>query len=489
MRKRLLLLSLLAVLHGCGGNTTDDTRYDRELRALVAEQGLTGDPTVGKAITDINDPEAQLGMRLFYSKALSGSMDTACVSCHHPMLGGTDQLSLPIGANAQIPDLLGPGRSHHHDAPNYWFGSPTVPRNAPTVFNVALYTRGTFWDSRIEAVNGGVITPDSRFRTGFGTPIDSKAVDIVSAQARFPVTSRVEMKGHDFEPLSDRDTLRRHLAARIGDYGIGEGVFPDNQWPTAFREVYGDDLPVDELISFERIVQAIGVYERSMIFVDNPWKAYVEGDDGALTPAAKRGALLFFRTREQGGANCIACHPGDLLSDEAFHNVALPQVGRGRGDGPRLNDDFGRYNVTLKEQDRYAFRTPSLLNVAITGPWGHTGAYTTLEAVVRHYIDPQQALNHYDYSQLDPLIPVLDTHTNTQKALDRLMQQRAAGTTPFLNVAMSDDDVQDIVAFLHSLTDPCTLERACLSPWIPDNTDPGPDGLQLNAHDASGQPY
>ena len=169
--------------------------------------------------------------------------------------------------------------------------------------------------------------------------------------------------------------------------------------------------------------------------------------------------------------------------------MALPQVGRGRGDGPRLNDDFGRYNVTLKEQDRYAFRTPSLLNVAITGPWGHTGAYTTLEAVVRHYIDPQQALNHYDYSQLDPLIPVVDTHTNTQKALDILMRQRTEGSTAFLNVAISDGDVSDIVAFLHSLTDPCTLERACLSPWIPENTDPGPDGLQLNAHDRAGMLY
>jgi cytochrome c peroxidase len=485
---------LMLLLGGCGGNgegggQADNQDDDTPLRALLVEQGLTGDPTVGRTITDINDPEAQLGMKLFYSKALGGSKDTACVSCHHPMLGGGDGLSLSIGANALEPDLLGPGRTHRPDAPDYWLGSPTVPRNAPTTFNVALYTGGMFWDSRVEAAEGGVITPDSRYSGGFSSQLDGKAVDIVSAQARFPVTSRVEMKGHAFEALSDREAVREHLAARIGDYGIGRGELVDNRWRAEFERVYGAGMPVEQLITFERIVQAIGSYERSQVFVDTPWKAYVQGDALAISSAAKRGALLFLRTREQGGANCIACHTGDFFTDEQFHVVAMPQVGRGRGDGPRLNDDYGRYKVTGREEDRYAFRTPTLLNVAVTGPWGHAGSYTSLEEVVRHYIDPELALQEYDYGQLDPLIPVADTQANTLEALEVLKRNREAGILTVENVALSDRDVRDIVAFLHTLTDPCVTQRACLAPWIPDTASAGPDGLQLNAYDAGGNKF
>jgi len=438
-----------------------------------------GEGASGHDITAIDEPEAQLGMKLFYSKSLGGSKDVACVSCHHPVLGGGDGLSLSIGSNALEPDLLGPGRQHSPAAPDYWLGSPTVPRNAPTTFNVALYRRGMFWDARVEAAEGGVITPDSRYSGGFSSKLDGKAVDIVSAQARFPVTSKVEMKGHAFETLSDRESVREHLAARIGDYGIGQGELVNNQWRAEFERVYGNQQTVEALITFERIVQAIGVYERSQLFIDTPWKSYVEGDDAAITVSAKRGALLFLRSREQGGANCVACHTGDFFTDEQFHVVAMPQIGRGRGDGPHLNDDYGRYKVSGREEDRYAFRTPTLLNVAVTGPWGHAGSYTTLEAVVRHYIDPELALQEYDYGQLDPLIPVADTLGNTRR-------NREQGILTVENVPLSDSEVRDIVAFLHALTDPCVTHRDCLALWIPDAEDSGPDGLQLNAYDRYG---
>ena len=482
----VMLLALSLVACDSEGNKSNDVDYDTPLRATIAGLGLTGDPTTERSITDINDPEAQLGMKLFYSKALGGSKDSACVTCHHPMLGGGDGLSLSIGANALDPDLLGPGRQHSPAAPDYWLGSPTGPRNAPTTFNVALYTRGMFWDAKVEATAKGIITPDSRNTGGFSSNIDSRAVDIVSAQARFPVTSKVEMKGHVFEEFSDRDTVRAHLAARIGDYGIGLGELVNNQWRVEFESVYGNTLPVAQLISFERIVQAIGAYERSQVFVENPWKAYVEGNDSALSSAAKRGALLFLRTREEGGANCLACHSGDFFTDEQFHVIATPQVGRGRGDGPRLNDDYGRYKVTRREEDRYAFRTPSLLNVAVTGPWGHAGSYTSLEAVVRHYIDPELALQQYDYGQLDPLIPVADTVANTRDALEVLKRNREQGILTVENVPFNDREVQDLVAFLHALTDPCVTQRECLAPWITDTDSDGPDGLQLNAHDRYG---
>lgn len=70
---------------------------DLELRGLINKHGLTGDPSMGRTMPSINSPKAQLGMRLFFNKALGRNKDAACVSCHHPLLGGGDALALSIG--------------------------------------------------------------------------------------------------------------------------------------------------------------------------------------------------------------------------------------------------------------------------------------------------------------------------------------------------------------------------------------------------------
>ena len=137
---------------GSGGSTT--SVLDQQLRQLIQGHGLTGDPSQGRNIPSINSPKAQLGMKLFYSKALSLNFDSACVSCHHPLLGGGDNLSLPIGTEAVDPDLLGPGRRHKNTGVSTYDGGPTVPRNAPTTFNAALADVGQFWDNRIESITG-----------------------------------------------------------------------------------------------------------------------------------------------------------------------------------------------------------------------------------------------------------------------------------------------------------------------------------------------
>jgi cytochrome c peroxidase len=105
------------------------------------------------------------------------------------------------------------------------------------------------------------------------------------------------------------------------------------------------------------------------VFVDTPVKRFIAGDDSALSGDAKLGALLFY-----GEAGCGGCHSGNFFTDEAFHVVSMPQVGRGKGNnGVNGNDDFGRFRESGVEADRYAFRTPSLINTAVTGPWGHAG--------------------------------------------------------------------------------------------------------------------
>ena len=168
----------------------------------------------------------------------------------------------------------------------------------------------------------------------------------------------------------------------------------------------------------------------------------------------------------------------------------MPQIGRGKGDdnGIFSNDDFGRFRESGDAADKYAFRTPSLLNVEVTGPWTHAGAYTSLEGVVRHHLNAEEALNNYDYSQLDPSIQTDDMRVNTQFALEQLQQNRQQGRAGLKNVELSDAQVKQLVAFLKTLTDPCVKDRNCMADWIPDDGDSDPDGMRLHAVDANGDP-
>ena len=474
------------------GDLDDNDPIDVELRALIDAQGLLGDAAFNRTLPSIDEPLPQLGRALFFSKSLGGDLDSACVTCHHPFLGGADQLALPVGVSAVDPDLLGPGREHTSTIPN-------VPRNSPTVFNTGLWDAGLFWDSRVESfgkeafANGavsGIRTPD----TAFGVADTDAGANLATAQARFPVTSNEEMRGDTFESGQNNAAVRNHLAARIGGYGIGAGELGTTTWLTLFQDALGLDGDAESLITFENIALAIGEYERSMVFVDNPFSAYIAGDNDALTTEQKNGAILFYTDVDEGGGGCANCHSGDRFTDELHHVIAFPQIGHGKGDG--LDDDFGRERETGDDADRYRFRTPSLLNVVVTAPYGHAGAYATLDEVLDHYNNPGNTVDNFFASggvcQLDQFAVIGDcdelypnAEANTQLALDKLAQERQDGESLFLAPDLNGDERDAIVAFLESLTDPCVLERACLSPWVAD-PEADPDGHQLDAIDAGG---
>ena len=479
----LLLGSASILLSACSEDTAVAIVNDAELQTLISQAQLTGDPSTGRTLPSINDAKVQLGKKLFFTRGLGGNNDSACVSCHHPSLGGGDDLSLSIGVGAETPDLLGPGRFHDMNAEatggGEWDGGPTVPRNAPTTFNIAMWDSVLFHDGRVESlgktigVNGddglGIRTPDS----DLGVADPDAGATLAAAQSRFPVTSPEEMRGFIFEAGNSNADLRAALEVKLSAPG---------DWDEEFTTVYGSPT-----ITYTRIADAIGEYERSQVFIDTPWKAYVEGDAAALSDEAKKGAILFFTSREDGGANCASCHAGDFFTDEQFHVLAMPQIGRGKGDGVLKNDDFGRFRETKADADMYRFRTPSLINVEVTGPWGHAGAYTTLENVVRHMLDPFTAVANYDFSQLNPTIQASDMLFNTQSALDRLEKSRIADVDGVHRaVVFSEDDVTNLVEFLKALTDPCVKSRECLAPWVPDAGDTNPDGLRINAIDNTG---
>ncbi len=475
-----------------GGSSSGQSRLDAELRAEILRHGLTGDPSIGRNLPSINDPLAQLGMELFFTKGLGGDMNVACATCHYPTLGGGDALSVGVGVDAVVEDLVGPGRSHAAGSPNY-DGGPTIPRNAPTTFNMGMWDEVMFLNGRIESLgktpgaNGddgqGITSPD----VGFPQSDPRCPTNLPMAQARFPTTSMDEMKGFTFEFGNFPQPTREHLAARIGDYGIGAGEMPYSDWLDAFRVAFNDPLgTAQDLITEQNIAIAMGEYERSQVFVANPWSEYVAGDDLAIDDDAKRGALLFLRPTAGGGADCASCHGGDFFTDEKFYVVAMPQVGRGQSVNIGHTLDVGRFLVDGLPQHLYAFRTPSLLNVAETGPWSHAGGYTSLEAVVRHHLNPAEALQNYDFNQLAPDVQTQDTVANTTLALQQLYWCRSNGFPTVVDQSLSQKQIDQLISFLHALTDPGVTDPAVIRQWIPSGADR--DGLRLYAHDQNGNP-
>ena len=482
MKTVMMMTAISLGILGCGSS---ENNYDGTLKNLIYENNLTGDAFKGKLVPKITDAKAQLGMNLFFSKSLGADKDSACVTCHHPMLGGGDGLSLPIGTGAVNPNLLGEGRLHnvsalHHD------GGPTVPRNAPTTFNVLGWKHVLFHDGRIEHImsENGISTPDSGHDI-----VDSVATaNLASAQSRFPITAPEEMKGFNHDD-KDNQAIREYVASRVGGYGEAKDELNDtNYWLKQFQTALAKPQgTAQELITEQNIALLLGEYENSQAFTNSPWKAYVNGNKSAISESAKKGALLFFNPISEGGADCVHCHSSDLFSDEKFHNVAMPQIGRGKGDGDENIEDFGRFRVTGEEKDKYKFRTLSLLNVEVTGPWGHDGAYTSLEAVVKHMSNPKKAIADYNATQLTQIgIQNLDKmKINTNKAVQKLEKDRVAGLDVLEDSNLSDSEIDDVVSFLKTLTDPCVLDEECLSKWVPKpNLDP--NGDQLDAVDKKG---
>ncbi len=463
----MVLSSLIAItLSACGKTETsslalDSDQQDKQLipidtqlAQIIKQQKLTGTPVSNQPTPDINSPKAQLGMQLFYTKTLGGDHTTACASCHHPMLGGGDNLSLSIGTNALNPGVLGPHRKLKS-------GEPKVPRNAPTTFNVAFYKKALFHDARIERLDkDNIHTPDVNYPQA--DPLAGET--LVQAQARFPITSSAEMRA-DYMKSSLNQTMRRALADRL-----------KQNWLKKFRKGFSyPDGSAEDLITEQNISEAIAEYERSQVFINTPWKRYVEGDINALSSFAKKGALLFFTPQKDGGAGCARCHSGDFFTNEKAYNTGMPQIGAGKDSGTSKSNDTGCNLVTGKKEDKFRFRTPSLLNVEVTGPWGHDGAYTSLQGITRHMLSPRKSALDYDPMQLKQNgVNIADLQKNTQEALD-------AGLDLQAKPELKENDVTYLVSFLKALTDPCVKSRACLSKWIPKADENDPDGMMLHA--------
>ena len=137
-------------------------------------------------------------------------------------------------------------------------------------------------------------------------------------------------------------------------------------------------MPAVSAVDSLTLAQSLAQFVRSVTSTDSPYDRFVAGDDDALSESEKRGLVLF---HEKG--QCVTCHTGPLFSDFLFHRIGAKQ--QGPGFQGTLHEDFGRWGVTRIEDDRYKFRTPSLRNVGITGPYMHSGGYESLWDVVEFF--------------------------------------------------------------------------------------------------------
>ena len=129
------------------------------------------------------------------------------------------------------------------------------------------------------------------------------------------------------------------------------------------------------------ISRALASYVRSILSGDSPYDRFVNGDRSALSQEQQRGLQIF-----RGKGNCTACHVGPTFSDERLHNTGVAWRD-GLGGVTGVFTDPGRFGVTNRPEDRGAFKTPTLREVARTSPYMHDGSLRTLEEVVNFYSD------------------------------------------------------------------------------------------------------
>jgi cytochrome c peroxidase len=446
---RLAGVSATLWLFGCGEKITapppqEISAATAEFTALAAQ---VRELATAAGITSLQRPApvrrelSLLGQALAFDKTLSGNRDISCMTCHLAGLATTDGRSVAIGQGATG---LGPDRIHPRGA--------FVHRSTPSLFNLGAMAVLT-WDGRVFRAPTGFIRSPAPLSAAQRAVFEFGPL---SALPMFPVLSRPEMRANsgnelavvpDSLPQSTWRLLMKRLGAIPQYRAMFESAYPGQRF---------DDM------SFAHAGNAMGGWITAVFsFTNTPWDNFLAGNDAALTTVQLQGAKAFLTV-----GKCARCHTGALLSDGKFHNVAVPQVGPGFGDGPDGRDDFGRMRQTKLLADKYKFRTPPLRNVELTAPYGHDGAIVSLRSWVDHYSRSDVKLRAYDPRQLEPLLQGTLLPTGDGILLTRDFRINTLVLPPAT--------VDAITEFLKALTDPAARN---LSRFVPVSV---PSGLPID---------
>lgn len=401
----------------------------------IASNSAAQPPAADAVFPELNLESVELGQFLFYDPILSGNKNISCGTCHHPDLGTSDGVSLGIGEGGIG---LGMERKFTEDNPP----EARIPRNAPALWNLgASEFTVMFHDGRVEL--------DESQPFGVRTPLGQEMVDgftsLLAVQAMFPVLSADEMAGQ----FSESDVSK---AVRMGqnsqEGGAWDIIAARIEEIPEYRTLFDAQIGAETPLKYVHIANAIAD------FITFEWRADESAFDKhlrneePLTGDALAGMELFY-----GEAKCGTCHAGQFQTDHKFHAIAMPQLGPGKAaafeDHTR---DTGRMEVTGKQSDAYAFRTPSLRNLSVTAPYGHSGAYTNLRAAIEHHFDPVTALKNYtkDSATLPEFEEVDDWQIYQS---ERDIAEIAASSVTGIEREITEEDMQLLLAFLASLED------------------------------------
>ena len=302
-----------------------------------------------------------------------------------PILSGANDISC---ATCHHPDLgftdargLSMGKGGHGLGAER-SGGAVVRRGAPTIWNSA-YNHKQFWDGRAEDLE---------------------------EQANGPITSDIEMN-------ENPETLVKELKD-IPEYS--------RRFDAAFAASSGAGVTLDN------VQKAVAAFERTLTANNSPFDRFVRGELGALTPQQRRGFNLF----RSGRTRCFECHGAPTFANRDFKIVGVPEV-----DGAR--QDYGRFEVTKGEGNRFAFKVPTLRNVVLNAPYMHNGKFKTLEEVLDFYAAGGGPGVGFKEPKVDDKI-----HSYT----------------------ITSEEKQDLIAFMFALTDESNL------PQFPDKV---PSGLAV----------
>ncbi len=409
--------------------------FNPALDPLLAQLSRQGNAAPLRAAPIEDSDLVRLGQALFFDRELSGNRDISCYTCHDVDFASGDGLSVSIGTGG-----FGKGADRRLEA------GFLIPRNAPALFHLA--GRNTlFLDGRVSRrPDGTLVTPEPALNGSnpAAAAIVAQLPTALAAQAMFPVTNREEMRGqpgeNEIADAPDNLTVWSLLMKRL----VGTSDGPE-AGIAGYRDLFARAYPaVDDWddFNFGHAARALAAFEvASFDTSSSAFDRWLVGDASALSDTEKQGGILFY-----GRAGCARCHGGPALSDDRHHAIGIPQVGPGKD---FAFEDTGRALVTLDSDDVYRFRTPSLRNTALTGPYTHDGAFTSLERVVRHYIAPEASLRNYDVSQLTPLLqPLVDIDPFRLDARTAAIDRGVRG-----GLRLDDAEVDQLVAFLRALTD------------------------------------
>lgn len=351
----------------------------------------------------------RLGLRIFFDARLSEPKGVSCAACHDPARAFTgnngSKLGVALGSRA--------GTFGFRDTPTLMYLATAPPFGFTDKDGKRVPVGGMFWDGRATTLE---------------------------AQATQPF----------FNPLEMNNADARTLAAKIASASYAD----------EFRKVFGARIFEQPDATLAAIAKALGAFQRTRAFqpFSSKFDAVMRGE-AKFTEREERG-LGLFKIRQKG--NCAACHVVDegardprasLFTDFTYHAVGVPRSARIPRNADAAYRDQGvcgpHRDDAIAADKRYCgfFKAPTLRNIALTAPYMHNGVFDTLRDAVAFYAtrdtDPQRW--YPEGRKFDDLAP--EHHANVD--IETPPYDRAPGRRPRLN----DDEIDDIVAFLHTLTD------------------------------------